>query len=584
MNSPNVTTPAELARDAFKQLAARRIPPTPENYARVYAERAGRPLAEVQPAIGAVEAMLTELRFDPARAGLAKELAAALEGSDWKAVRTVLKAAISRPAKSEDGAGAQPATTGSQRVAAAGATAAQRTAAAASPDTGPQRLAAQAAPGATQRPGAATGPGSTQRFEVAAGGQTATQRVAIAAETDAFTQTLKGLVGKIITYCVDADLGYSDKVVEEAAELGRSIQKVSTADELQAAASRLRHFWVDLELRREGPQHLMRSLQGLLHLLIQNLGDLVADDRWVHGQVEQIKALLAAPLTPEVIDQAERTFKDYLIRQGTLKHSLDEARSALREMMATLVARLADVTSNTGEYTGKLTQYSARIRSARDLSDISEALGNLLTDTQSMHSDMSRTHGELQDTQARVTAHEERVRELEAQLSAMSQRLGEDPLTRALNRRGLDQQYSVEEARTRRKNTPLCVAVLDVDNFKQINDEHGHAVGDDALRHLVEVVRQVIRPTDSLARYGGEEFVILLPETNLENAERAMVRVQRELTKRFFLHNNERVLITFSAGVAERRADETQLQLIERADAAMFHAKRAGKNRVQRAD
>ena len=152
-----------------------------------------------------------------------------------------------------------------------------------------------------------------------------------------------------------------------------------------------------------------------------------------------------------------------------------------------------------------------------------------------------------------------------------------------MNRRGFEQQYSVEESRADRKGSPLCLAVLDIDNFKQLNDRLGHGAGDDALKHLANVVRDTLRPTDSLARYGGEEFVILLPDTLPEDGEKVMIRVQRELTKRFFLHNNERVLITFSAGIAARKPDEPQEALIERADRAMYQAKQAGKNRVQRA-
>jgi diguanylate cyclase len=83
-----------------------------------------------------------------------------------------------------------------------------------------------------------------------------------------------------------------------------------------------------------------------------------------------------------------------------------------------------------------------------------------------------------------------------------------------------------------------------------------------------------------LARYGGEEFVVLLPNTSVEDAVTAMVRVQRELTRRFFLHNNEKVLITFSCGVAELGSEEDPHETLKRADNAMYLAKRAGKNRV----
>ena len=99
---------------------------------------------------------------------------------------------------------------------------------------------------------------------------------------------------------------------------------------------------------------------------------------------------------------------------------------------------------------------------------------------------------------------------------------------------------------------------------------------------MPRVVRQSLRPSDVIARYGGEEFVILLGDTTAADAVNVMMRVQRELTRRFFLHNNERVLITFSAGVAQRAPASRRTTSIERADRALYRAKEAGKNRVVR--
>jgi diguanylate cyclase len=144
----------------------------------------------------------------------------------------------------------------------------------------------------------------------------------------------------------------------------------------------------------------------------------------------------------------------------------------------------------------------------------------------------------------------------------------------------MDEAMDREVAIVRRKETPLSVALLDIDNFKKLNDTLGHATGDVALAHLTAVARECMRPQDTLARYGGEEFVILLPDTPLDKGVMAMTRLQREMTKRFFLAGTEKVLITFSAGVAELGANERGADAIKRADQAMYLAKRAGKNRV----
>jgi diguanylate cyclase len=94
------------------------------------------------------------------------------------------------------------------------------------------------------------------------------------------------------------------------------------------------------------------------------------------------------------------------------------------------------------------------------------------------------------------------------------------------------------------------------------------------------VVKETLRPTDVVARFGGEEFVIILPETGVEEGMTTMMRLQRELTKKFFLHKNEKVLITFSAGVALRQPEESVDAIISRADQALYKAKEAGRNRV----
>jgi diguanylate cyclase len=199
-----------------------------------------------------------------------------------------------------------------------------------------------------------------------------------------------------------------------------------------------------------------------------------------------------------------------VFRQGTLKHTLDEAAQAVRNLTATLIDRMGSISESTGQFSSTISRYSEQIRSADGLPALSGLLERLLSDTKSMHLEMSATHEELSASRDKVIQYEARVRTLQAELAQMSEMIREDPLTQSLNRRGLEQQFSIEQARADRKRSPLSLAVLDIDNFKHLNDRLGHSAGDDALKHLAKVVRETLRPSDSLARYGGEEFVILL--------------------------------------------------------------------------
>ena len=194
------------------------------------------------------------------------------------------------------------------------------------------------------------------------------------------------------------------------------------------------------------------------------------------------------------------------------------------------------------------------------------------------------TYTEPENTEVLIKAVNEgqpaELVQLHQELDNASALARHDPLTDALNRKGLDEALVREIATMRRKDTPLSVCLLDIDNFKKLNDQHGHEAGDRALIHLANVARRSMRPSDTLARYGGEEFVILMPDTVLEQGIEAMTRLQRELTKTLYLTGSERILITFSAGVAQLSAEESGADAIRRADKAMYLAKRAGKNRV----
>ena len=221
-----------------------------------------------------------------------------------------------------------------------------------------------------------------------------------------------------------------------------------------------------------------------------------------------------------------------------------------------------------------------QMEQAKTIAEIAPVLKEVVGATRSM-ADQSKSAGdELQTMRVRAEVTELELAKLHQELDRVSSQARHDPLTGALNRKGMDEAMNRELSNVRRKETPLSISLLDIDNFKKLNDTKGHATGDQALAHLAAVARECMRPQDILARYGGEEFVILMPDTPLDRGVEAMTRLQRELTKRFFLTGSEKILITFSAGVAQLAEGESGIEAIKRADQAMYLAKRSGKNRV----
>ncbi len=158
-----------------------------------------------------------------------------------------------------------------------------------------------------------------------------------------------------------------------------------------------------------------------------------------------------------------------------------------------------------------------------------------------------------------------------------------DLLTRTLNRTGIEARLSIELDRAHRKGHPLSAVLIDVDNFKTINDAHGHAAGDQALRSVAECIANSLRSYDLLGRYGGDEFLLLLPETRSQDALEVADRI-RVLIGTAPQASDADLHPTVSIGITELRPLDTAITLLARADAALYDAKHAGRNCVRRRD
>lgn len=171
-----------------------------------------------------------------------------------------------------------------------------------------------------------------------------------------------------------------------------------------------------------------------------------------------------------------------------------------------------------------------------------------------------------------------RNRELEEALATISQLARQDPLTGLLNRRAFLDLAHHEQTRARRGGAPIAVAMADIDNFKPINDEHGHAVGDEILKEVAARLREHVREEDVICRWGGEEFVCLLPDTDLETGRRVVERMRRKLTGKPVETGAGTFSIKLTIGMAP--LEENLDAAIEAADRAMYEGKRAGRDRV----
>ncbi len=185
----------------------------------------------------------------------------------------------------------------------------------------------------------------------------------------------------------------------------------------------------------------------------------------------------------------------------------------------------------------------------------------------------------------RAHAVREKLRQQKAQLARAVQQVRElathDDLTGLPNRRFMLEMLRVELQRAQRSARPLLVAQLDLDFFKAINDTHGHAAGDEALRAFARTVSACVRSSDLLARWGGEEFVLLMANTTLADGQQVLARVLATAAMEVPLPGGASARLTVSIGAACAQAGDSVDALLQRADVALYEAKRQGRNRVR---
>jgi len=307
---------------------------------------------------------------------------------------------------------------------------------------------------------------------------------------------------------------------------------------------------------------------------------LTTHDPGVGERLKPVRDLLNARLTPERIDEIDARVAAVLDQQIAFERGLQETRGSVEELLGLLLERLGSMGTSTERFAARVQEHRRALAAQPDPQALSQVVEDLLEDTRDVADTIAQSQAQLAQARRQVLSFEARVRELEQELAAAARLMQNDPLTQALNRRGLEDLLRVEMARATRYGAPLSLVMVDLDDFKAINDTLGHAGGDRALVHFVTTAQACLRSTERIARTGGEEFVIAFAATPVEDAADAVRRLQRALAASAFEHEGQSRVLSFSGGATAWLAGEALDQTLRRADAAMYAAKRAGKNRV----
>lgn len=317
-------------------------------------------------------------------------------------------------------------------------------------------------------------------------------------------------------------------------------------------------------------------------------------------EVDEIKSRLLNQLTIEhLLDACLRTItiivsgineerlsaESFLLKLNDALVGVQQAVEATLQDSRQLQHKLTELNLKIDTQIAQLGQQSQQ---AESLEQLKRLVINRMSDLT-----VSLKEKEQLEKQERAKIHttlaimEQRIKELEREALSFQSRLTEqnfrslrDALTGIPNRAAYDERLNLEFQRWKRFGTPLCIVLGDVDFFKRINDDYGHSAGDKTLKVIAKTLQNAIRQTDFIARYGGEEFVILMPDTTLQQLAAPLNLLREKIKKIPFKFKDKRVPITISFGATELVTADTPKQAFDRADEALYQAKKGGRDRI----
>ncbi len=583
--------PAMIAKAALRRLAMSKLEPTPENYARAYAEEAGdaAPPPFPERARPLLERLAHRASDDPVGR---EELAKALLQARWDdAQRALDRGAESSVAQAQAWAGVieriarglerggRQWTVGRkkeslQRVLDGSRSDSQRL---------QQRLRQLVGSWDTDSADEAVEPPAEAALppeEHAGAAPEAAAREPLVAAAPASVQAWQPLVRQLET-TVQAALPTGEPRAEELAdELAHLAGRIAAEGATPELASQVESVCQRARRLLAHRHHLLDSLSVLCQELASGLTELSEDESWARGQCEALQARLGDAASVRGVRAATELLFQTRTRQHQLRNERDAARDALKGLIHRMLEELGALTEHTGRFHESVGRYAEVVEQADSLESLAGAVREMVEESRAVQGLVSQTQERLQSEHSRASELETKVRELEGELRRLSEEVSTDALTQIANRRGLMQAFDVERAKLERDGGQLALGLLDIDNFKKLNDSLGHGAGDEALKALAAHVKQSLRPVDVVARYGGEEFVVILPGTPVDEAQQVLTRLQRSLSGSLFMHEQQPVFVTFSAGVTPYRQGERIEEALERADEALYEAKRTGKNRT----
>ncbi|QPJ66075.1 MAG: GGDEF domain-containing protein [Candidatus Nitrohelix vancouverensis] len=327
------------------------------------------------------------------------------------------------------------------------------------------------------------------------------------------------------------------------------------------------------ETAKSFPIEFTVRIARILYAFLEGILKLLSKEDMLGAKLSDLASVIRKSVRVKPLEGVAQDVGNYFEKAKLNREMAEVEKEGLKDMVLGLAKSMKEMVGASGSLGGNIDSYIERIEKATTLKDLLECKSAVIDVMDTLKSECATLRAKMDGLNSEMTSLCERLQKSESMVHV-------DVLTNIFNRSAYEIKINQSVKEFQRYHEAFALLVIDIDHFKNINDQYGHKAGDEVLVLVADTLKQAVRSTDEIFRYGGEEFVVILNKIDRKNALKLAEKLRAAIEKDYLVYKKQKLQVTISIGLAFINESDNEETVFENADQALYDAKRRGRNQV----